>query len=156
MTWVHRAQQAGTCSSPASSEPADLLAELAQVPALQAGLPACRACTSPASRSACSPSWYQPSKQPSKQVYLLAELIPAQQAGLPARLAGTSPASRSTCSPNWYQLSKQVYMLAQLVPAQQAGARSASSLTCLLSWYLPREQVDLLAGLAQVPARRAG
>ncbi|PLW52039.1 hypothetical protein PCASD_02136 [Puccinia coronata f. sp. avenae] len=74
MTWVYRAHQADTCASPASSEPADLLAgllaELAQVPALQAGLPARRAGTSSASRSTCSPScstcspsWYHPTKQ---------------------------------------------------------------------------------------------
>ncbi|PLW25155.1 hypothetical protein PCASD_26732, partial [Puccinia coronata f. sp. avenae] len=67
--------ETGTCASPSNSEPADLLAgllaELAQVPALQAGLPARRAGTSSASRSACSPSWYL--YQPGKQVNLLAE-----------------------------------------------------------------------------------
>ncbi|PLW22202.1 hypothetical protein PCASD_18931 [Puccinia coronata f. sp. avenae] len=89
MTWVYRAHQADTCASPASSEPADLLAgllaELAQVPALQAGLPARRAGTSSASRSTCSPSWYQLSKQVyllAELLYLLAELVPPHQAGL--------------------------------------------------------------------------
>ncbi|PLW13508.1 hypothetical protein PCASD_23940 [Puccinia coronata f. sp. avenae] len=43
------------------SEQAYLLAKL--VPAQQAGLPARRAGTSPASRPTCSPSWYQPSGQ---------------------------------------------------------------------------------------------
>ncbi|PLW33356.1 hypothetical protein PCANC_23092 [Puccinia coronata f. sp. avenae] len=136
-TWVHRAHQAGTCASPANSEPADLLAgllaKLAQVPALQAGLPARRAGSSPASRSTCSSSGYQLSKQ----VYLLAELVAAQQAGLPARRAGTSSASRSTCSPScstcslgWYQPSKRVYLLAELVPAQQAGQPARRAGTC--------------------------
>ncbi|PLW14648.1 hypothetical protein PCANC_25162 [Puccinia coronata f. sp. avenae] len=78
------------------SEQAYLLAEL--VPAQRAGLPACRAGTSPASRPTCSPSWYQPSEQ----AYLLTELVPAQRAGLPAHRAGTSPASRPTCLPSWY------------------------------------------------------
>ncbi|PLW56704.1 hypothetical protein PCANC_05098 [Puccinia coronata f. sp. avenae] len=147
MTWVHRAHQAGSCASPANSEPADLLAgllaELAQVPALQAGLPARRAGSSPASRSTCSLSGYQLSKK----VYLLAELVAAQhllaelvaaqQAGLTARRAGTSSASRSTCSPScstcslgWYQPSKRVYLLAELVPAQQAGQPACRAGTC--------------------------
>ncbi|PLW41484.1 hypothetical protein PCASD_07161 [Puccinia coronata f. sp. avenae] len=65
-----------------------MLAKL--VPAQQAGLHACKAGTSPASRPTCSPSWYQPSEQ----AYLLAELVPAQQGGLPALRAGTSPAGR--------------------------------------------------------------
>ncbi|PLW37550.1 hypothetical protein PCANC_15255 [Puccinia coronata f. sp. avenae] len=133
LTWVHRAHQAGTCASPSNSEPADLLAELAPVPALQASLPARRAGSSPASRSTCSSSGYQLSKQ----VYLLAELVAAQQAGLPARRAGTSSASRSTCSPScstcslgWYQPSKRVYLLAELVPAQQAGQPARRAGTC--------------------------
>ncbi|PLW40215.1 hypothetical protein PCANC_17948 [Puccinia coronata f. sp. avenae] len=109
-----------------------LLAELAQVPAQQAGLSARRAGTgtSSASRSTCSPSWLQPQKQ----VYLLAKLVPAQQAGLPACQAGTSPASRFTCSPSWYQPTKQVYLLAK--PADLLAG--------------------LLAELAQVPALQAG
>ncbi|PLW27012.1 hypothetical protein PCANC_21527 [Puccinia coronata f. sp. avenae] len=93
-----------------------MLAKL--VPAQQAGLHACKAGTSPASRPTCSPSWYPPSKQ----AYLLAELVPAQRAGLPARRAGTRPASRPTCSPSWYQPSEPAYLLAKLVPAQRAGA----------------------------------
>jgi hypothetical protein len=75
-------------AEPAQASRPYMLAKL--VPAQRAGLHACKAGTSPASRPTCSPSWYQPSKQ----AYLLAKLVPAQQAGLPARRAGTSPASR--------------------------------------------------------------
>ncbi|PLW10606.1 hypothetical protein PCANC_23143 [Puccinia coronata f. sp. avenae] len=158
MTWVHRAHQAGTCASPANSEPADLLAgllaELAQVPALQAGLSARRAGSSPASRSTCSSSGYQLSKQ----VYLLAELVAAQQAGLPAYRAGTSSASRSTCSAScstcslgWYQPSKRVYLLAELVPAQQAGqpARQAGTCTSPASRALGNKEADRLAEIGR-------
>ncbi|PLW29436.1 hypothetical protein PCASD_18410 [Puccinia coronata f. sp. avenae] len=122
ITWVHQSHQAGTCASPPNSKPADLLAgllaELAQVPALQAGLPARQAGSSPASRSTCLPSGYQLSKQVyllAKLLYLLAGLVPAQQAGLPACRAGTSSASRSAYSPSWYlyQPGKQVSLLAE-------------------------------------------
>ncbi|PLW26015.1 hypothetical protein PCANC_28138, partial [Puccinia coronata f. sp. avenae] len=106
--------------APESSEQADLLARLVQVPAryqpgisrvsrlncslgwydLHAGL----VHTSPASRLTYSPSCYL--YQPSEQADLLAELVPvpAQRAGQPPRRAGTctSPASRSACSPSWY------------------------------------------------------
>ncbi|PLW56640.1 hypothetical protein PCANC_05137 [Puccinia coronata f. sp. avenae] len=88
--------------------------------AQRAGLHACKAGTSPASRPTCSPSWYQPSEQ----AYLLAELVPAQQAGLPARRAGTSPARRPTCSPSWYQLSGQVLLLITGLSGLPGGARS--------------------------------
>ncbi|PLW25789.1 hypothetical protein PCANC_26547 [Puccinia coronata f. sp. avenae] len=89
-----------------------LLAEL--VAAQQAGLPARQAGSSPASRSTCSPSGYQLSKQVyllAELLYLLAGLVPAQQVGLPACRAGTSSASRSACSPSWYlyQPGKQVF-----------------------------------------------
>ncbi|PLW48437.1 hypothetical protein PCANC_10214 [Puccinia coronata f. sp. avenae] len=104
----------------------------------------------------CSPSWCQPSKQ----VYLLTELVPAQRAGIPAHQAGASPASRYTCSPSWCQPSEQVYLLTKLVPAQragipahQAGASPASRYTCSPSWCQPSKQVYLLTEL--VPAQRA-
>ncbi|PLW52326.1 hypothetical protein PCASD_00212 [Puccinia coronata f. sp. avenae] len=100
---------------------------------------------------------HQPGYEPSKQGYLLNDLVPVQRADIPAHRAATSPES-----------SEQVYLLTELVaaqragiPAHQAGSSAASRYTCSPSWYQPSEQVYLLAELvaaqrAGIPARQAG